>query len=136
MAESSYNPKLSLGIASSSQTQAQTDYQSIDSGLSGHVAHEDNGIDDQDHYDGEDAGQEYDDNDSAFGGSLIGCDTDTLASFITDYQYENGRRYHAYRDGEYWVMMPHLRPQHKLTWTRDPTMNPRTNNKTWHIICT
>lgn len=43
------------------------------------------------------------DNDSAFGGSLIGCDTDTLASYITDYRYENGRRYHAYRDGEYWV---------------------------------
>ncbi|RFU32225.1 hypothetical protein B7463_g4139, partial [Scytalidium lignicola] len=40
--------------------------------------------------------------DSAFGGSLIGCDTDTLASYITDYRYENGRRYHAYRDGEYW----------------------------------
>ncbi|KAG4427827.1 hypothetical protein IFR05_016691, partial [Cadophora sp. M221] len=46
--------------------------------------------------------QEFDDNDSAFGGSLIDCDTDTLASFITDYRYENGRRYHAYRDGEYW----------------------------------
>jgi hypothetical protein len=44
-----------------------------------------------------------DDGDSAFGGSLIGCDTDTLASYITDYRYENGRRYHAYRDGEYWV---------------------------------
>ncbi len=45
----------------------------------------------------------FNDNDSAFGGSLIGCDTDTLASYITDYRYENGRRYHAYRDGEYWV---------------------------------
>lgn len=44
----------------------------------------------------------FDDNDSAFGGSLIGCDTDTLASYITDYRYENGRRYHSYRDGEYW----------------------------------
>ena len=43
------------------------------------------------------------DNDSTYGGSLIGCDTDTLASYITDYRYENGRRYHAYRDGEYWV---------------------------------
>lgn len=43
------------------------------------------------------------DADSAFGGSLIGCDTDTLASYITDYRYENGRRYHAYQDGEYWV---------------------------------
>jgi len=48
----------------------------------------------------------FDDSDSAFGGSLIGCDTDTLASYITDYRYENGRRYHAYRDGEYWVTCP------------------------------
>ena len=51
----------------------------------------------------EDSDDRFNDNDSAFGGSLIGCDTDTLASFITDYRYENGRRYHAYRDGEYWV---------------------------------
>ena len=111
MAESYCNPTLPTGTASSSQPQAQTDYPSFDSGLSGHtahVAHEDNDIDDQDHYDGEDAGQDFDDNDSAFGGSLIGCDTDTLASFITDYQYENGRRYHAYREGEYWVKMPAL----------------------------
>ena len=46
------------------------------------------------------------DNDSTYGASLIGCDTDTLASYITDYRYENGRRYHAYRDGEYWVTCP------------------------------
>ncbi|KAF4624687.1 hypothetical protein G7Y89_g13482 [Cudoniella acicularis] len=52
--------------------------------------------------DGDADNDDFDDNDSAFGGSLIGCDTDTLASFITDYRYENGRRYHAYRDGEYW----------------------------------
>jgi hypothetical protein len=45
----------------------------------------------------------FNDNDSTYGGSLIGCDSDTLASYITDYRYENGRRYHAYRDGEYWV---------------------------------
>jgi hypothetical protein len=45
----------------------------------------------------------FDDNDSALGGSLIGYDTQTIASYITDYRYENGRRYHAYRDGEYWV---------------------------------
>jgi hypothetical protein len=50
----------------------------------------------------------FSDNDSAFGGSFIGCDTDTLASYITDYRYENGRRYHAYRDGEYWVI-PEIR---------------------------
>jgi len=55
----------------------------------------------------------FDDNDSTYGGSLIGCDTDTLASYITDYRYENGRRYHAYRDGEYWVAFHlHLRSLH------------------------
>ncbi|KAL5319373.1 hypothetical protein ACEPPN_012424 [Leptodophora sp. 'Broadleaf-Isolate-01'] len=60
--------------------------------------------DDDDDEIGDDAdyGQDFNNNDSALGGSLIGCDTDTLASFITDYRYENGRRYHAYRDGEYW----------------------------------
>jgi hypothetical protein len=35
--------------------------------------------------------------------SLLGDDTVTLASYITDYRYEHGRRYHAYRDGAYWV---------------------------------
>ncbi|KAF1811384.1 S-adenosyl-L-methionine-dependent methyltransferase [Eremomyces bilateralis CBS 781.70] len=34
--------------------------------------------------------------------SLIGEDARTLASYITNYQYENGRRYHAYKDGAYW----------------------------------
>lgn len=53
---------------------------------------------------GDDEEEEFsDDRDSAFGGSLIGCDTETLATYITDYRYENGRRYHAYQDGEYWV---------------------------------
>jgi hypothetical protein len=43
------------------------------------------------------------DGDSAYGSeSLIGGDTVTLASYITDYRYENGRRYHSYRDGAYW----------------------------------
>ncbi|KAI9650022.1 hypothetical protein NHQ30_000035 [Ciborinia camelliae] len=50
----------------------------------------------------EDSEEFSDDDDSAFGGSLIGCDTETLASFVTNYRYENGRRYHAYQDGEYW----------------------------------
>lgn len=48
-----------------------------------------------------DGGQYFDDNDSALGGSLIGCDRETIASYLTDYRYENGRRYHAYKDGEY-----------------------------------
>ncbi|KAF2099340.1 S-adenosyl-L-methionine-dependent methyltransferase [Rhizodiscina lignyota] len=34
--------------------------------------------------------------------SLLGDDTMTLASFITEYRTENGRQYHAYRDGAYW----------------------------------
>lgn len=59
------------------------------------------------------------DNDSAFGGSLIGCDTDTLASYITDYRYENGRRYHAYRDGEYWVGFSAFFSYHVLIFNRD-----------------
>lgn len=44
-----------------------------------------------------------DDADSAFGDSLIDDETKTLASYITEYRYEFGRRYHAYRDGAYWV---------------------------------
>jgi hypothetical protein len=43
------------------------------------------------------------DNDSAYGESLDQDDTYTLASQITKYRYENGRRYHAYRDGAYWA---------------------------------
>ncbi|KAF2281277.1 S-adenosyl-L-methionine-dependent methyltransferase [Westerdykella ornata] len=41
--------------------------------------------------------------DSGFdSGSLLGDDTDTLASSIMHYRMENGRQYHAYRDGAYW----------------------------------
>ncbi|RDW83671.1 uncharacterized protein DSM5745_03997 [Aspergillus mulundensis] len=44
-----------------------------------------------------------DDLDSAYGDdSLIGDDTKTLSTYITDYRYEFGRRYHSYRDGAYW----------------------------------
>ncbi|KAH8683223.1 S-adenosyl-L-methionine-dependent methyltransferase [Tricladium varicosporioides] len=43
-----------------------------------------------------------DENDSAFGGSLLGTEADSLEESITDYPYENGRRYHAFKDGEYW----------------------------------
>ncbi|KAF2727590.1 S-adenosyl-L-methionine-dependent methyltransferase [Polyplosphaeria fusca] len=35
-------------------------------------------------------------------GSLLGDETDTLASSIMNYRIENGRQYHAYRDGAYW----------------------------------
>jgi hypothetical protein len=41
--------------------------------------------------------------DSAFdSGSLLGDETDTLASSILNHRMENGRQYHAYRDGAYW----------------------------------
>jgi hypothetical protein len=41
--------------------------------------------------------------DSGFdSGSLLGDETDTLASSIMHYRIENGRQYHAYRDGAYW----------------------------------
>ncbi|KAF1986211.1 S-adenosyl-L-methionine-dependent methyltransferase [Aulographum hederae CBS 113979] len=49
------------------------------------------------------AEHDFPSNDSAYDSeSLLGDDTLTLASFITDFRYENGRRYHSYRDGSYW----------------------------------
>lgn len=41
--------------------------------------------------------------DSGFdSGSLLGDGTDSLASSILNHRMENGRQYHAYRDGAYW----------------------------------
>lgn len=41
--------------------------------------------------------------DSGFdSGGLLVDETDTLASSILNYRIENGRQYHAYRDGAYW----------------------------------
>lgn len=46
----------------------------------------------------------YGDSDSAYSGdSLLGDDTKTLSTYITEYRYEFGRRYHSYHDGAYWV---------------------------------
>ncbi|KFY88679.1 hypothetical protein V498_06694 [Pseudogymnoascus sp. VKM F-4517 (FW-2822)] len=45
---------------------------------------------------------EFDDTDSAYGDSVASSST-SLASSITRYQYENGRRYHAYKQGEYYL---------------------------------
>ncbi|KAI1910968.1 hypothetical protein LOZ66_001960 [Ophidiomyces ophidiicola] len=42
------------------------------------------------------------DNDSAYESS-IATDSTSLRSSITNYQYENGRRYHAYHAGEYFL---------------------------------
>ncbi|KFY48966.1 hypothetical protein V495_00868 [Pseudogymnoascus sp. VKM F-4514 (FW-929)] len=47
-------------------------------------------------------GGESDDADSAYGDSVASSST-SLASSITRYQYENGRRYHAYKQGEYYL---------------------------------
>ena len=43
------------------------------------------------------------DRDSAYGESFQPGDTVSITSAITKYRYENGRRYHAYRDGAYWA---------------------------------
>lgn len=92
--------------------------------------------DGNDDYDEMDDGQYFNDNDSALGGSLIGYDTQTIASYMTDYRYENGRRYHAYRDGEYWVLLSQNVDRASPNSSRDQTMNLRTNNKISHITCT
>ena len=42
------------------------------------------------------------DSDSAYGSSLASTSA-SLADSITNYQYENGRRYHAYKEGEYYL---------------------------------
>ncbi|EEP77397.1 hypothetical protein UREG_02246 [Uncinocarpus reesii 1704] len=43
------------------------------------------------------------DDDSAYESSISGSDSTSLRSSITNYQYENGRRYHAYHAGEYFL---------------------------------
>lgn len=42
------------------------------------------------------------DHDSAYGESLQ-SDEASISSEITKFRFENGRRYHAYRDGAYWA---------------------------------
>jgi hypothetical protein len=86
----------------------------------------------------DDADYSEDDNDSAFGGSLIGSDTVTLASYITDYRYENGRQYHAFREGEYWVSDPRSQLQvgGQTDYPRDQTTRSRMNCRISHITCT
>lgn len=104
--ESTPQTAVSAPLASKATPSLHTEHSGHDSALSLADTIHDSGQ--QNHDDAADSNDEdeddgINDNDSAFGGSLIGCDTDTLASYITDYRYENGRRYHAYRDGEYWV---------------------------------
>ncbi|KAL2822794.1 S-adenosyl-L-methionine-dependent methyltransferase [Aspergillus cavernicola] len=40
-------------------------------------------------------------NDEDYASASSGSTTSSLASSVINYQYENGRRYHAYREGEY-----------------------------------
>jgi len=43
-----------------------------------------------------------DESDSAYAESTHESDTESLASSILKYRWEHGRRYHAYKDGQYW----------------------------------
>lgn len=49
-----------------------------------------------------DSAYEGDETDSAYDAGSTYTDTTSLRSDITKYRYENNRRYHAYKDGEYW----------------------------------
>ncbi|KAF2452464.1 putative methyltransferase [Lineolata rhizophorae] len=42
------------------------------------------------------------DDDSSYGDTDTASDTTSLRSAIANYVYENGRRYHSYREGAYW----------------------------------
>ncbi|KAF2674598.1 hypothetical protein BT63DRAFT_15318 [Microthyrium microscopicum] len=50
-----------------------------------------------------DTDHDYDADSAIDNESLIGDDTRSLNSTVTSYRYEHGRRYHAYKDGAYWV---------------------------------
>jgi hypothetical protein len=61
-----------------------------------------------------------DDIDSAFDEeSLLSNETSSLSSYITNYRYEHGRRYHAYRDGAYWVRFVPARSNTPMELTRN-----------------
>lgn len=80
------------------------------------------------------------DTDSAYGeDSLLRDDTRTLATYMTEYRYEFGRRYHAFRDGAYWVREIEIlnlpRTGLGLTSIRVPTMILRMSNKKLPTIC-
>lgn len=50
----------------------------------------------------QDPNEEDDEHDSALDAASRQSDTTSLRSDITKYRFENNRRYHAYKDGEYW----------------------------------
>jgi hypothetical protein len=83
---------------------------------------------------GSDADSAYDNE------SLLDEGTRTLASFITDYRYEHGRRYHAYKDGAYWVRIDSRVYYFSLSidankLARDQMMNDQMRFKTLHTTC-
>jgi ribosomal protein L11 methylase PrmA len=45
---------------------------------------------------------DFDSSDSAYGDSDHLSDTTSIPSTIWKHRYENGRRYHKFREGEYW----------------------------------
>jgi hypothetical protein len=47
---------------------------------------------------------------SALGDSDVSSFTTSIASSIRDYVYEDGRRYHRFRDGEYFTCSRTTRP--------------------------
>ncbi|KAE8137914.1 S-adenosyl-L-methionine-dependent methyltransferase [Aspergillus pseudotamarii] len=57
--------------------------------------------------------------------SLRGDDTTTLATYITDYRFENGPRYYAFRDGACLV---------SLCWGRHEVDTDLVTNPTWHQL--
>jgi hypothetical protein len=92
--------------------------------------------------------------DSGFdSGSLLGDETDSLASSILNHRMENGRQYHAYRDGAYWGPNDELAKEildfahHMYLLTLDqklhlaPVQNPQaildcgTGTGIWAIVC-
>ena len=53
-------------------------------------------------------------------------DTRTLTSSIFNYRWENGRRYHAFRDGEYWYVLNLSTSHHPCpSRTSTPTTRPK-----------
>ncbi|KIW77709.1 hypothetical protein Z517_07542 [Fonsecaea pedrosoi CBS 271.37] len=56
---------------------------------------------DQHHEPDLEADSDPSDGDSGYGGSIAGSWSASLASSVLNYRYENGRRYHAYREGQY-----------------------------------
>jgi hypothetical protein len=66
-----------------------------------------------------------DDLDSTLGSENSSLRSVTLSSSIYDYRYENGRRYHAYRDGRYFL--PNDEVEQVSRFLTRPLPNPAKN---------